>query len=242
MGKERKGNHERLDFILKHVAIIMDGNGRWAERRGLPRLEGHRRGVEVTRSIVEESGKVGIRFLTLYSFSTENWKRPISEVQGLMHLFEESIERYGDELNENDVRVRFLGRREGLPREIVRSIIGLEEKTALNQGLTLNLAVNYGGRDEILRAVQHIYKRNPESLLSLDEDTFRSYLDTALCPDPDLLIRTGGEKRISNFLLWQIAYTELWFTDTFWPDFTVIEFRKALEDFASRKRKFGGIR
>lgn len=241
MGKERKGNYERLSSIVKHVAIIMDGNGRWAERRGLPRLEGHRKGVEVTRSIVEESGKLGIRFLTLYSFSTENWKRPIGEVQGLMHLFEESIERYGDELNANDVRVRFLGRREGLPKEVVKSITELEEKTAFNQGLTLNLAINYGGRDEIIRAVQHIYKENPELLVHLDEGAFHSYLDTALCPDPDLLIRTGGEKRISNFLLWQIAYTELWFTETFWPDFTVAEFRQALEDFASRKRKFGGI-
>jgi len=241
MGKERERNYERLGSILNHVAIIMDGNGRWAERRGLPRLEGHRKGVEVTRAIVEESGKLGIKFLTLYSFSTENWKRPMSEVQGLMHLFKESMERYGEELNANKVRVKFLGRRDGLPREVVESMKELEKKTSSNQGLTLSLAINYGGRDEILRAIQQAYLQSPELVPHLDENTFHAYLDTASYPDPDLLIRTGGERRVSNFLLWQIAYTELWFTETFWPDFTTAEFRQALEDFASRKRRFGGI-
>jgi undecaprenyl diphosphate synthase len=242
MGEKRERNHERLDFFLQHVAIIMDGNGRWAERRGLPRLEGHKKGVETTRIIVEESGKLGIKFLTLYSFSTENWKRPMGEVQGLMHLFQESMKRYGEELNANKVRVRFLGKREGLPGEVLESMVELEEKTAMNQGLTLSLAINYGGRDEILRAVREAYRRNPEALLHLSESAFQSYLDTASYPDPDLLIRTGGEKRVSNFLLWQIAYTELWFTETLWPDFTATEFRQALEEFSSRKRKFGGIR
>ncbi|MGQ9473818.1 MAG: polyprenyl diphosphate synthase [Candidatus Caldatribacteriaceae bacterium] len=240
MGEERKGNYERLDAILKHVAIIMDGNGRWAERKGLPRIEGHKKGVEVTRCIVEESGKLGLQFLTLYSFSTENWKRPLNEVQRLMYLFQESIVRYGEELHNSQVRVRFLGRREGLPKEVVKSMSALEEKTSSNQGLTLSLAINYGGRDEILRAIQKMFQYE-DALVRLDEKVFQSYLDTASCPDPDLLIRTGGEKRISNFLLWQIAYTELWFTETLWPDFTTTEFRKALEDFALRKRKFGGI-
>lgn len=240
MGKERKGNYERLDAVLRHVAIIMDGNGRWAERKGLPRIEGHRKGIEVTKCIVEDSGKLGLQFLTLYSFSTENWKRPLSEVQGLMHLFQESIVRYGEELHANRVRVRFLGRREGLPKEVVESMSVLEEKTSSNQGLTLSLAINYGGRDEILRAMQKMVQHQ-DTLVYLDERALQSRLDTASYPDPDLLIRTGGEKRISNFLLWQIAYTELWFTETLWPDFTTTEFRKALEDFALRKRRFGGI-
>ncbi len=240
MGEEGKRDYERVSALLQHVAIIMDGNGRWAERRGLPRLEGHRRGLEIVRVIVEETGRLGIPFLTLYSFSTENWRRPLQEVQGLLALFEEAILRYGEELKKNNVRVRFLGRREGLPEHLRTVMHELEEQTAINQGLTLNLALNYGGRDEILRAVQRFQKTQGD-WSTLSEETFRVFLDTENQPDPDLLIRTGGEQRISNFLLWQIAYTELWFTDTLWPDFTVSHFHQALEDFARRKRKFGGL-
>lgn len=240
MGEEGKRNYERVNVLLQHVAIIMDGNGRWAERRGLPRLEGHRKGIETVRVIVEESGRLGIPFLTLYSFSTENWRRPLQEVQGLLTLFEEAIHQYGEELKKNNVCVRFLGRRDGLPERLRKAMEDLEGKTRENTGLTLNLAVNYGGRDEILRAVQR-FLESGKNLTTLTEETFRFFLDTGDQPDPDLLIRTGGEKRISNFLLWQVAYTELWFTDVLWPDFNVLLFHQALEDFAQRRRRFGGL-
>ncbi len=240
MGEEGKGNHERVSALLQHVAIIMDGNGRWAERQGLPRLEGHRRGLETVRAIVEETGRLGIPFLTLYSFSTENWRRPFQEVQGLLALFEEAIHRYGEELHRNNVCVRFLGRRDGLPERLQEAMGELERRTSGNKGLTLNLALNYGGRDEILRAIRRFWDSG-RSWSNLDEGTFRLFLDTGNQPDPDLLIRTGGEKRISNFLLWQIAYAELWFTDVLWPDFTIPLFHQALEDFARRRRKFGGL-
>ncbi|MEN3202659.1 MAG: polyprenyl diphosphate synthase [Atribacterota bacterium] len=240
MGKEGKGNYERVSAFLQHIAIIMDGNGRWAERQGLPRLEGHRKGIEVARIIVEEVGRLGIPFLTLYSFSTENWRRPLQEVQGLLALFEEAVSRYGEELKKNNVCVRFLGRREGLPEKLKKVMGELEKETARNTGLVLNLALNYGGRDEILRAVCR-FGESGGDWSALTEETFRSFLDTGDQPDPDLLIRTGGEKRISNFLLWQIAYTELWFTDVLWPDFNVLLLHQALEDFAQRSRKFGGL-
>lgn len=240
MGKEGKGNYERVSALLQHIAIIMDGNGRWAEQRGLPRLEGHRKGVEVVRTVVEEVGRLGIPFLTLYSFSTENWRRPVQEVQGLLALFEESIHRYGAELKANNVRVRFLGRRDGLPEHLQEAMGKLEEETRENSGLTLNLALNYGGRDEILRAI-HRFQKSGRDWSDLDEATFRTFLDTGDQPDPDLLIRTGGEKRVSNFLLWQIAYTEFWFTDILWPDFTVMVLHEALEEFARRRRRFGGL-
>jgi len=179
MGKERKRNNDRIGIILKHVAIIMDGNGRWAEKQGLPRLEGHKKGVEVIRNVIEETAEVDISFLTLYAFSTENWKRPISEIQGLMKLFEESIDKYGQELVENKVRVRFLGRKDGLPQDLVSQINDLEKSTLRGERLNLNLAINYGGRDEILRAVKNIYDYNDRSLSAfLSEESFSSYLDT----------------------------------------------------------------
>ncbi|NLY04730.1 MAG: di-trans,poly-cis-decaprenylcistransferase [Candidatus Atribacteria bacterium] len=229
-----------MGTILRHVAIIMDGNGRWAEKRGLPPLEGHRKGVEVVRILVEETAKVGISFLTLYAFSTENWKRPVNEIQGLMRLFVESMDKYGKELEDNKVRVKFLGRKDGLPEDLVLQMNDLEKHTMRGENLNLNLAINYGGRDEILRAVKNIYQENHSLLASLLEENFSAYLDTGNQPDPDLLIRTGGERRISNFLLWQIAYTELWFTDTLWPDFTIEEYHQAFQDFMERERKFGG--
>ncbi|MCX7730710.1 MAG: polyprenyl diphosphate synthase [Candidatus Caldatribacterium sp.] len=240
MGKEGKRDYERVSALLRHVAIIMDGNGRWAEQRGLPRLEGHRKGVETVRVIVEETGRLGIPFLTLYSFSTESWRRPVKEVHGLLALFEETVKRYGGELKANNVRVRFLGRRDSLPESLKRAMDELEQETARNTGLTLNLALNYGGRDEILRAMRRFWESGKD-WSTLSEETFRLFLDTGNQPDPDLLIRTGGEKRISNFLLWQVAYTELWFTDVLWPDFNVLLFHQALEDFAQRRRRFGGL-
>ncbi len=226
---------------LKHVAIIMDGNGRWAERRGLPRVEGHRKGVEVIRDIVAKSSEEKLVSLTLYSFSTENWRRPLSEVQALLRLFEESIDRYGPELKEKGVKVIFIGRREGLPENLVSRMVQLEEETASNTSLRLNIALNYGGRDEILRAFQKWFAVYRGDFEFLREEVFSRFLDTSGQPDPDLVIRTGGEQRLSNFLLWQAAYAELWFTPTLWPDFTPEELEVAIGDFSKRKRKFGGI-
>ncbi|MCX6090557.1 MAG: polyprenyl diphosphate synthase [Candidatus Atribacteria bacterium] len=241
MGEKRKGNPEYLAYGLNHIAMIMDGNGRWAKRRGLPRLAGHKQGVETVRSVVEECGDIGIPFLTLYSFSTENWQRPVNEVQGLMDLFLESIDRFGPELHKKRVRVRFIGRREGLPESLIRQMGGLEQLTEKNTDLTLNLALNYGGRDELIRSFLRFLNDASRPANGLNEAVFRTYLDTGHQPDPDMLIRTAGEKRLSNFLLWQVAYSELWFTDTLWPDFTVEHLHDALNDFVSRKRKFGGL-
>ncbi|HSV31237.1 MAG TPA: polyprenyl diphosphate synthase [Atribacteraceae bacterium] len=240
MGKERKGNHDYLSFGLTHLAIIMDGNGRWAEKRGLPRLEGHKQGVVSVETITRECSEMGLSFLTLYSFSTENWKRPLGEVQGLMVLFSNSLAVYGPRLKENNVQVHFLGRREGIPGELLSKMIQLEEATRTNSGMVLNLAINYGGRDEILRAFGKICTLSSDGVKSLDDQGFRRYLDTGEQPDPDIVIRTGGEKRLSNFLLWQAAYAELWFTDILWPEFTVADLHQACREFVVRKRRFGG--
>lgn len=241
MGEKRKGNHEYLEFGIHHVAIIMDGNGRWAQAQGKPRLEGHRRGVETVRMVVKETWDEKIPFLTLYSFSTENWRRPINEVQGLMQIFIEAIDCYADELHQNQVKVRFIGKKEGFPDHLTERMENLENLTEQNQGLTLNLALNYGGRDEIIRAFQKFLQIPLNQRGDIDEDSFRQYLDTGNQPDPDLLIRTGGEKRLSNYLLWQLAYSELYFTEVLWPDFSSRDYHQALADFVSRKRKFGGL-
>jgi len=241
MGEKRKGNHEYLEFGIHHVAIIMDGNGRWAQARGKPRLEGHRQGVNTVRMVVRETWDKRIPFLTLYSFSTENWRRPLNEVQGLMQIFVEAIDCYANELHQNQVKVRFIGRREGFPGQLTQRMANLEKLTRQNPGLTLNLALNYGGRDEILRAFQKYLQDSYRQKEKIDEETFCKYLDTENQPDPDLLIRTGGEKRLSNYLLWQLAYSELYFTDVLWPDFSSLDYYQALADFAGRKRKFGGI-
>lgn len=239
MGKERKGDYERLNPLITHIAIIMDGNGRWASQRGLPRLEGHKKGTTVIETIVEACYQKGISFLTLYSFSTENWKRPLNEVRGLMQLFSQSLDEYGPKLKERQGRIKFLGRREGLPSTLVEKM-AYWEKAVSNPTFSLNLAINYGGRDEIVRACQGILEKNLAAS-ALNENSFRNFLDTKVEPDPDLLIRTGGEQRLSNFLLWQLAYSELWFTDTLWPDFGKEELDQAIADFSRRKRKFGGI-
>jgi len=241
MGEKRERNNEYLGYGIHHIAIIMDGNGRWAQRHGLPRLEGHKQGVEVVRRIVAETWNEKIPFLTLYSFSTENWRRPVNEIQGLMQLFMESIDRFGSELHQNQVKVRFIGKREGFPAHLIDQMNRLEELTVKNTGLTLNLALNYGGRDEILRSFHKYLNDTQCREKNLDENIFRLYLDTGSQPDPDILIRTGGEKRLSNFLLWQLAYSELYFTDVLWPDFNTEHFHFALKDFVNRKRNFGGI-
>jgi undecaprenyl diphosphate synthase len=226
------------------VAVIMDGNGRWATRRGLPRVAGHREGVTTARAIVRAADAVGLRYLTLYAFSTENWSRPEDEVSTLMRLLEEAIYRELPELMERNVRLRVIGRRHGVPLPVRRGIDHVVHETRANTGLTLLMAFNYGGRDELLDAVRTLARRVRAGTLAPDEIS-EQHVSEALytegIPDPDLLIRTSGEMRISNFLLWQIAYTELWMTVTLWPDFGPADLYRAIADFQRRTRRFGGV-
>lgn len=227
-----------------HVAIIMDGNGRWADKRDLPRSAGHRAGTEPIRPIVKLCRDLGIQVLTLYTFSVENWKRPIREVSSIMKLLLEQLRGQTPELNENNVRMRFTGDINGLPGRVVREIERSINATKDNTGLVLNLALNYGGRQEIVQAVRAIVADVNASKLkakNIDEDIFAQYLYTSGLPDPDLLIRTGSEMRISNFLLWQCAYTEIYVTDLLWPDFREEDLLLALLSYQNRKRRFGGI-
>lgn len=227
-----------------HVAIIMDGNGRWAQRRGLPRTAGHRAGVSAVKKIVRIAADIGLKYLTLFTFSTENWKRPKSEVTALMKLLGETTKRELSELLENNVKLIATGDIERLPQERREILVDAIKRTTGNTGLVLNLALNYSGRNEIILAVKRIGndvvsgKLKPELI---NETTFASYLQTSGLPEPDLLIRTSGEMRISNFLLWQTAYTELYVTDVLWPDFAEEHFLKALRDFQTRERRFGMI-
>lgn len=245
-----KESSRRDDVVLEaekmpqHVAIIMDGNGRWANKRGLPRTRGHQKGMERLREIVAASCKYGLKTLTLYAFSTENWQRPREEVDFLMSLPQVYLERELPELKGNNVRVRFLGRTEELPLAARRALEIARRETADNSGLVLNIAINYGGRMEILDAVRGIAKKVQEGELDpeeITEDTIANHLYTAGLADPDLLIRTGGETRLSNFLLWQGAYTELWFTPVLWPDFDEEVFKRALAAYQARERRFGRI-
>jgi len=229
----------------RHVAIIMDGNGRWAQQRGLPRVAGHRRGAEAVRIAVEGCREQGIGYLTLYAFSSENWKRPATEVDDLMGLLRLYLRRELAELHRNDVRVRFIGDRTRLAEDIVSLLTESERLTERNGGLTLVIALNYGARDEIVRAAQRIAEDVAAGRLrpgQIDEACYARYLQTADIPDPDLLIRTSGEQRLSNFLLWQSAYTELIFTTTLWPDFSKQSLREAVREFQSRDRRFGASR
>jgi undecaprenyl diphosphate synthase len=226
--------------IPKHVGIIMDGNGRWAEVRGLPRIEGHRKGVERSKEVIEIAVELGLKALTLYAFSLENWRRPSSEVSTLMKLLELYLKKEIESLMKKDVVFKTIGETERLP-EHIREIVRLaEEKTAANRGMTLITALSYGGRNEILRAAKKIISSGmkPDAL---SEEVFSSYLDTAGMPNPDLIIRTSGEMRISNFLLWQGAYSEFYFTETLWPDFTKDEFLIAIQDYQRRDRRFGAL-
>jgi undecaprenyl diphosphate synthase len=227
-----------------HVAIIMDGNGRWATSRGLPRVAGHREGVKAARRIVRAADGIGLRYLTLYAFSTENWSRPEDEVTTLMRLLEESIIRELPELMENNVRLRVIGRTTGVPLPVRRGLDHVATETRGNTGLTLLMAFNYGGRDELLDAFRHLARRVKSGELSPDaicEADVAGALYTDGVPDPDLLIRTSGEMRVSNFLLWQIAYTELWITPTLWPDFSPSDLYRAIVDVQRRRRRFGGV-
>jgi len=231
---------KKIAVLPNHVAIIMDGNGRWAEQHGLPRLEGHRAGVESIRPVIEYLNEYQIKYVTLYAFSTENWERPEYEIAGLLTLLEEAIDKEVPELHKRGVRIRHLGRLEGLPESPRLAISKALELTKNNTGMTFSFAFNYGGRIEILDSVRHIIAEGipPESI---DENSFSDYLYTAGLPDVDLLIRTGGELRISNFLIWQTAYSEFYFTDVLWPDFDKKEVEKALIAYSQRQRRFGGL-
>lgn len=226
--------------IPRHVAIIMDGNGRWALARGLPRLAGHRAGTENLRRIIRASVDFGIKYLTIYAFSTENWGRPPEEVQGLMSILEDVIDRELNELHQEGVQLRHIGRLEQLAPALQKKVLYAMDLTRNNDRLVLNIAWNYGGRDEIVCAIQKIIRDGVPAEQVTDELVSR-YLFTAGVPDPDLIIRTSGELRVSNFLIWQAAYSEWYITPTFWPDFDREEYRRALEEYARRDRRYGKI-
>ena len=223
--------------VPQHVAVIMDGNGRWAKKRALNRLRGHKAGIEAVREAIRAASDSGVRYLTIYSFSTENWKRPEDEVEGLMELFAKTMLAEVDGLHEEHVRVKTIGDLSKLPVETREAFDEAWEKTRDNDGMTLVVAVNYGSRQEILQAVRKIAEQGGE----IDEESFSDALYTAGIPDPELLIRTSGEMRVSNFLLWQLAYTEFYCTDVLWPDFDRYEFLRALLSYQSRDRRFGGV-
>jgi len=228
--------------IPRHVAVIMDGNGRWARARQKPRHAGHRAGVKAVRATVEAAARRGVEVLTLFAFSSENWRRPDEEVSSLMSLFLEALRREVAELHRNNVRLHFIGARQELNPSLIRKIEKAEEKTRQNTGLLLNVAVAYGGRWDILNATKQLaadVAKGELKIDDIDEAAFASKLQIVDCPEPDLLIRTGGEQRISNFLLWNLAYAELWFTDVLWPDFDEQAFDAALGFFAGKQRRFG---
>jgi undecaprenyl diphosphate synthase len=230
--------------LPRHVAIIMDGNGRWAQRQGLPRIEGHRRGVASVRRTTEECTRLGIEQLTLYCLSSENWKRPQGELDFLMHLLEQYMIEERTTIMQQNIRVSIIGRREGIPADTLGQMDQTVELSANNPGLRLCLAINYGGRAEILDSVREIANQVRAGQLdpaSLSEQTIADHLYTAGMPDPDLLIRTAGEKRVSNFLLWQISYAEIWVTDHCWPEFDEATLHEALAAYAARDRRFGGL-
>jgi undecaprenyl diphosphate synthase len=229
----------------KHVAIIMDGNGRWAQMRNRPRLFGHHAGAKRVREIVEACPEVGVKYLTVFAFSTENWKRTQTEVSGLMSLFQRYITGEAKALKDNGIRVRFIGDRMRLAPKLVDLMDDLELITAENDRVHLTVAINYGGRDEVARATKRLAQDVADGRLNpsnIDEETLPKYLDTHVLPDPDLVIRTSGEARISNFLLWQSAYSEYEFIDTLWPDFSAEEFHKIVKRYGKRERRFGGVK
>lgn len=230
--------------IPNHVAIILDGNGRWAKKRMMPRTYGHTQGSKVVEKICEDAYKIGIKYLTVYAFSTENWKRPKEEVDALMKLLRNYLETSINTSKKNNMKVRIIGDITGLSQDIQVKIRELEEASANNTGLNFQVAINYGSRDEIIRAVKALSRDIKEDRVALDninEELFSQYLDTKGIPEPDLLIRTSGEQRLSNFLLWQMAYTEFYFTDVLWPDFNKAELLKAVQYYSQRNRKFGAV-
>jgi undecaprenyl diphosphate synthase len=231
--------------IPRHIAIIMDGNGRWAKKRNLPRNLGHKAGVETIREVVKECNRLGVKYLTLYAFSTENWIRPPEEVNGLMKLLVEYLKSEVKELDSNNVIVNHIGDISKLPHICQKELWAAYELTKNNTGIMLNLAINYGGRNEIVHAIKKVANAIRDGLLTVDdinEDLIGKYLYTSNIPDPDLIIRPSGEKRISNFLLWQCAYSEFWFSNINWPDFTKRDLHQAIYDFQNRDRRFGGLK
>lgn len=235
-----------LDFskLPQHVAIIMDGNGRWAKKHGFPRFYGHQKGAETAKKVIEKTYELKIPYLTLFAFSKENWKRPKEEVEAILELFKIYLTKEKHSLIEKGIRLKIIGDREDFSQDLVELIEEIEEETKNNSELTLCLALSYGGRSEILKAVKEISNKVKQGLLdpeNIDEKVFREHLYTKDIPDPDLLIRTSGEERLSNFLLFQIAYTELYFTPVYWPEFTEEEYLKALWSYQQRERRFGGV-
>ena len=244
MERSRAALNVPAEKIPAHVAIIMDGNGRWAQARGLPRIEGHKAGAKAVRDTVAECGRLGVRYLTLYSFSIENWKRPREEINALMELLLLSLQREREKLLEHDVRLVHLGRREGLPEEVLRKLDETVKMTSKAKGPTLALALNYSARAEITDALRAIAGKVAGGRIDpadIDEQTISDHLYTAGMPDPDLLIRTAGEMRVSNYLLWQISYAELHVTEAYWPDFGAEQLHAAIRDYAGRQRRFGAL-
>ncbi|KXG75785.1 isoprenyl transferase [Thermotalea metallivorans] len=234
-----------LENLPVHIAIIMDGNGRWAKKRGLPRTAGHKAGVEALRDIIRTCSRLGIKYLSLYAFSTENWKRPQEEVNGLMQLLVLYLRKEVEELHENHVKINVIGDIQGLPENARQEVEAAVARTENNDGLVVNIALNYGGRAEIIQAVKEISrraKRNELDIEAIDEEIFSKFLYTKGIPDPDLVIRPSGELRISNFLLWQIAYSEFWFSNIYWPDFTGKNLVEAIIDYQKRDRRYGGVK
>ncbi|PJI10187.1 MULTISPECIES: isoprenyl transferase [Clostridium] len=244
------GDNTDIDFsnIPQHIAIIMDGNGRWAKKRNLPRTMGHKAGGETLRKIVKECSDIGVKYLTVYGFSTENWVRPKDEVNAIMKLIVEILKKYFEEMNKNNVIVNPIGDISGLPEACIKTLNNAKDKTKDNTGLMLNLALNYGGRNEIVNAVKNLFidydnnKISKNDILNLSEDKFSSYLYTGDIPDPDIIIRPSGEKRLSNFLLWQCAYSEFWYSNINWPDFSEADLHQAIRDYQNRDRRYGGVK
>jgi undecaprenyl diphosphate synthase len=228
-----------LAEIPQHIAVIMDGNGRWARKRFLPRVAGHKRGVETVRNLVKQCAKLNVKFLTLFAFSSENWRRPDDEVSFLMGLFMDALKREVVKLHENNIRLILIGDRSRFNDELVKQIEASEQLTEKNTGLTLTIAANYGGRWDILQATNRMIVANLNKSKDFTEDDLTPYLAMHYATEPDLFIRTGGEKRVSNFLLWQLAYTEFYFTDTLWPDFDDEAFQAAIASYQQRERRFG---
>ena len=244
MAKKEEPCIPEIANVPKHVAVIMDGNGRWAKEQGKPRTEGHRAGAQTVRQVAEACGELGVAYLTLYAFSSENWKRPQSEINALMSLLERFLKSQTKEMLKNNIRLQAIGRLTDLPENCQRALHESIEKTSQNDGLTLILALNYGAREEIIDGVRSVLRHVQDGLLDpamLDPQVFSKHLYTRYYPDPDLLIRTSGEMRISNFLLWQISYSEIVISDKFWPEFNKEDFYKAVQEYSRRQRRFGGL-
>lgn len=242
--KEKTASGQNQSAVPNHLAIIMDGNGRWAKKRLLPRKFGHRAGAENLKRVTEAAANAGIRYLTVYAFSTENWKRPEDEVHGLMNLFIKFLDKYDCELAEQDIRLRFQGDIASLPRDVRSAIAAATERSQMREGMQLILAFNYGGRDELVHATKAIAREVLDGKLKIEEidaHMFQNYLYLSDVPDPDMIVRTSGEMRLSNFLLWEAAYSELWVVDVLWPDFSDQHLNMALQEYARRERRFGGI-